>query len=76
MGNEWRRRLNCPKLFFCRAKSMAVTLKELLAEALESRLDATRSVREGKAAAPKWMRIWRTATFAARAQGNRTRDRD
>jgi hypothetical protein len=58
MGNEWRRRLNCPKLFFRRAKSMTVTLKELLAEALESRLDATRSVRDGKAAAPKWKRAY------------------
>ena len=56
MGNEWRRRLNCPKLLFRRAKSMAVTLKELLTETLESHLDATRSVRDGKAAAPKSMR--------------------
>jgi hypothetical protein len=53
-----RRRLNCPKLFFRRAKSMAVMLKELLAEALESRLDARTSLRDGKAATPKWMRAY------------------
>ena len=46
---------------FRRAKSMAaqegVTLKQLLTEALESRLDARMAVRNGKAA-PRWMRAY------------------
>jgi len=33
-------------------------LKELLTEALESRLDARTSLRDGKAATPKWMRAY------------------
>jgi hypothetical protein len=51
--------IELPEALFRRAKSMAVqegvTLKQLLTEALESRLDARRSARNGKAAAPKWM---------------------
>jgi len=35
-----------------------VTLKQLLTEALESRLDTKGSARNGKAAAPKWMRAY------------------
>ena len=46
---------------FRRAKSMAaqegVTLKQLLTEALESRLAARMAVRNGKAA-PRWMRAY------------------
>ena len=46
---------------FRRAKNMAaqrgVTLKQLLTEALESRLDARMAVRNGKAA-PRWMRAY------------------
>ena len=37
---------------------MTVTVKELLTEALESRLDARTSLRDGKAATPKSMRAY------------------
>ena len=51
-----------PEALFRRAKSMAVqegvTLKQLLTEALESRLDTRRGARNGKAAAPRWMRAY------------------
>jgi hypothetical protein len=51
-----------PETLFRRAKSMAaqegVTLKQLLTEALESRLDAGTNLRNGKAARPKWMRAY------------------
>jgi hypothetical protein len=50
-----------PETLFRRAKSMAaqegVTLKQLLTEALESRLDARRTVHNGKDV-PKWMRAY------------------
>ena len=35
-----------------------VTLKQLLTEALESRLDAGTNLRRGKAPRPKWMRTY------------------
>jgi predicted DNA-binding ribbon-helix-helix protein len=50
-----------PETLFRRAKSMAaqegVTLKQLLTEALESRLEARRSVHNGRNL-PKWMRAY------------------
>src|SRR6266478_858304 len=52
--------IELPEALFRRAKSMAVqegvTLKQLLTEALESQLDARRSLRNGNSAAPRWMR--------------------
>jgi len=54
--------IELPEALFRRAKSMAaqegVTLKQLLTQALESRLDARGSARDGKAAAPRWMRAY------------------
>ena len=54
--------IELPEALFRRAKSMAaqegVTLKQLLTQALESRLDVTGSARDGKAAAPTWMRAY------------------
>src|SRR5947208_9158133 len=54
--------IELPEALFRRAKSMAVqegvTLKQLLTEALESRLDTRRGARNGKAAAPRWMRAY------------------
>ena len=53
--------IELPEALFRRAKSMAaqqgVTLKQLLTEALESRLDLRTSARNGKAA-PRWMRAY------------------
>jgi hypothetical protein len=53
--------IELPETLFRRAKSMAahegVTLKQLLTEALESRLDARTNLRNGKAR-PKWMRAY------------------
>jgi predicted DNA-binding ribbon-helix-helix protein len=50
-----------PEALFRRAKSMAaqegVTLKQLLTEALTSRLDVRTGARNGKAA-PRWMRAY------------------
>ena len=54
--------IELPEALFRRAKSTAVqegvTLKQLLTEALESRLDDRRKVRNRKAAAPRWMRAY------------------
>jgi hypothetical protein len=54
--------IELPETLFRRAKSMAahegVTLKQLLTEALESRLDAGANLRNGKATRPKWMRAY------------------
>jgi predicted DNA-binding ribbon-helix-helix protein len=54
--------IELPEALFRRAKSMAaqegVTLKQLLTQALESRLDVRGSARDGKAAAPRWMRAY------------------
>jgi hypothetical protein len=54
--------IELPEALFRRAKSMAVqegvTLKQLLTEALESRLDVKRSARNGKTAPPRWMRAY------------------
>src|SRR5439155_23373248 len=51
--------IELPEALFRRAKSMAaqegVTLKQLLTEALKSRLDMRAAARNGKAA-PRWMR--------------------
>lgn len=53
--------IELPEALFRRAKSMAaqegVTLKQLLTEALESRLDVRTGTRNGKAA-PRWMRAY------------------
>ena len=52
--------IELPEALFRRAKSMAaerVTLKQLLTQALESRLDLRRGARNGKAA-PGWMRAY------------------
>ena len=53
--------IELPEALFRRAKSMAaqegVTLKQLLTEALESRLDMRAAARNGKAA-PRWMRAY------------------
>jgi hypothetical protein len=53
--------IELPEALFRRAKSMAaqegVTLKQLLTEALESRLDVRTGVRNGKPA-PRWMRAY------------------
>jgi hypothetical protein len=53
--------IELPESLFRRAKSVAaqegVTLKELLTEALESRLDVRTAERNGKAA-PRWMRAY------------------
>ena len=53
--------IELPDALFRRAKSMAVqegvTLKKLLTEALESRLEVRRNARNGKAV-PKWMRAY------------------
>jgi len=54
--------IELPEALFRRAKSMAaqegVTLKQLLTQALESRLDVRGSACDGKAAAPRWMRAY------------------
>ena len=54
--------LELPDGLFRRAKSAAVhegvTLKQLFTEALESRLEANKSMPGGKAAAPRWMRAY------------------
>ena len=54
--------IKLPEALFRRAKSVAaqegVTLKQLLTQALESRLDVRGSARDGKAAAPRWMRAY------------------
>jgi hypothetical protein len=54
--------IELPEALFRRAKSMAaqegVTLKQLLTQALESRLDARGSARDGKGVAPRWMRAY------------------
>jgi hypothetical protein len=54
--------IELPEALFRRAKSTAaqegVTLKQLLTEALESRLDGRRSAPNGKAAPPRWMRAY------------------
>ena len=53
--------IELPEALFRRAKSMAaqegVTLKQLLTEALTSRLDAKGGARNGKAS-PAWMRAY------------------
>jgi len=53
--------IELPEALFRRAKSMAaeegVTVKQLLTQALESRLDLRRGARNGKAA-PGWMRAY------------------
>jgi hypothetical protein len=54
--------IELPEALFRRAKTMAVqegvTLKQLLTEALEPRLDVRRSARDAKAAPPRWMRAY------------------
>ena len=54
--------IELPEALFRRAKTTAVqegvTLKQLLTEALESRLDVRTSARNGKAASPRWMRAY------------------
>ena len=53
--------IELPEALFRRAKTMAahegVTLKQLLTEALESRLEVRRAAGNGKAA-PRWMRAY------------------
>jgi len=53
--------IELPESLFRRAKSMAaqegVTLKQLLTEALESRLEVRTGAHNGKAA-PRWMRAY------------------
>jgi hypothetical protein len=54
--------IELPEALFRRAKSVAaqeeVTLKQLLTEALESRLDGRMSAPYGKAHAPRWIRAY------------------